>query len=275
MGKNADLHVHTCFSDGIYSPEEVLRKAKEAGLSAVGICDHDSVKGIEEAIELEDRYGVEIIPGIEMSTELHNQEIHILGYLFDWMNSHFRALLKTIQEVRFWRAELIITKLQDLGLNLDFDEVKREASSESIGRPHIARLMVKKGYVATQDEAFEKYLRAGAPAYVGKYEMLPEDAITKIKEMRGIPVLAHPKFSVLPSEEFERLVKLGLRGVEVYHSRQTLEESDSYLEMARKYGLLITGGSDSHGEEDPIGCVKIPYSYVIELKKEKLRMLGE
>ncbi|MEM3402831.1 MAG: PHP domain-containing protein, partial [Candidatus Hadarchaeales archaeon] len=251
-----------------------LRKAKEAGLSAVGICDHDSVKGIEEAVKLEEKYGVEVIPGIEMSTELHNQEIHILGYFFNWRDPGFKALLKTIQEVRLWRAELIVTKLQGLGFNLEFDEVRKEASSESIGRPHIARLMVKKKYVETADEAFEKYLRAGAPAYVGKYEMLPEDAVRKIREMQGIPVLAHPKFSVMPEDEFERLVRLGLMGVEVYHSRHSPEESEQYLKLARKYGLLVTGGSDSHGEEDPIGCVRVPYSHVAELKKAKLSLLG-
>ncbi|MFN4133488.1 MAG: PHP domain-containing protein, partial [Candidatus Hadarchaeales archaeon] len=221
-----------------------------------------------------EEYEVEVIPGIEMSTELHNQEIHILGYFFDWRNPHFRALLKTIQEVRLWRAEVMVTKLQSLGLNLEFEEVRREASSESIGRPHIARLMVKKKYVATVDEAFEKYLRAGAPAHVGKYEMLPEDAIRKIKEMQGIPVLAHPKFSPMSQEELERLVKLGLMGIEVYHSRQTPEESNQYLELAKRYGLLVTGGSDSHGEEDPIGCVRVPYSHVLELKKAKLSLLG-
>jgi hypothetical protein len=268
-----DLHVHTSFSDSIYSPEEVLRRAKEAGLVAVGICDHDAVGGIERALALEDEYGVEVIPGVELSSELGNMEVHILGYYLDWTDARFRALLKTIQEVRVWRAELMVSKLQRLGINLELKEVLAESGTGSIGRPHIARVMVRHGYVGEIQEAFDKYLKYGGPAYVGKYEMTPEQAIAQIKKLCGIPVLAHMKFSEMTPPEFERLVKAGLRGLEVYHAKHTPEESQRYLELARKYDLLVTGGSDNHGEEDPIGCVKLPYGLVEQLKEERESIL--
>ena len=275
MERVADLHVHTTYSDSIYSPEQVLRIAKERGLAAIGICDHDSVSGIEEALELESRYGVEVVPGIELSTEYRNMEVHILGYFMDWNDLQFQALLKTIQEVRKWRAELMVTKLRQLGFNLEFEEVLAESDKGAVGRPHIARLMVKKGYVATMDEAFEKYLKYGGPAYVPKYNMLPEEAVRLVRKLRGIPVLAHPKFSPLSEEEIEYLISQGLRGIEAYHARHTPEEAQQYVALAEKYGLLITGGSDSHGEEDPIGCVRLPYEHVRRLKEERKRMVFE
>jgi hypothetical protein len=273
MEKYADLHVHTSFSDSIYSPEDVMRIAKEAGLAAVGICDHDTIEGIKGAMEFEDKYGVEVIPGIEMSSELGNTEVHILGYFFDWKSVQFRALLKTIQEVRTWRAEIIVAKLQKLGFNIHFSEVLAEAGGGTIGRPHIARLLLKYGYVKDQQEAFEKYLKFGGPAYVGKYEMYPEQAIEQIKKMYGVPVLAHMKFSEMSESDFERLIKAGLKGLEVYHARHNEEEREKFLKIAQKYKLIITGGSDSHGPEDPIGCAKVPYEYVQQLKAEKKSIL--
>jgi hypothetical protein len=277
MERYVDLHVHTSFSDSIYSPEEVLKKAKEAGLVAVGICDHDSIDGIRKALDFEDEYGVEVIPGVELSSELSsesgNMEVHILGYYLDWTNPRFQALLKTIQEVRVWRAELMVSKLQQLGINLEFKEVLAESGRGSVGRPHIARLMVKHGYVREIQEAFDKYLRFGGPAYVSKYEMHPEEAVAQIKKLHGIPVLAHMKFSPMTEAELGDLVKAGLRGMEVYHARHTEEENRRFLELAEKHNLIITGGSDSHGEEDPIGCIKLPYELLEKLKEERKSLL--
>jgi hypothetical protein len=273
MEKYVDLHVHTSFSDSVYSPEEVLKKAKEAGLVAVGICDHDSIDGIKDALYFEDKYGVEVVPGVELSSELGNMEVHILGYYLDWNDTRFQALLKTIQEVRVWRAELMVSKLQELGVNLEFKEVLAESGKGSVGRPHIARLMLRHGYVSEIQEAFDKYLKFGGPAYVSKYEMHPEEAVAQIKKLHGIPVLAHMKFSPMSEADLERLIKAGLMGMEVYHARYSEEESDHFLELAKKYNLVITGGSDSHGEEDPIGCVKLPYELVERLKNERKSIL--
>ncbi|MDI6643133.1 MAG: PHP domain-containing protein [Candidatus Hodarchaeaceae archaeon] len=272
--KFADLHIHTSASDGTYSAEEVLRRAKEAGLAAVGIADHDSVEGIRAALEVDEKYGVEVIPGIELSSEHGETEIHILGYFLDWDDRQFRALLDTIQKIRLWRAEVIVGKLQRLGIDISFEEILSEAKGGSIGRPHIVRVMLRHGHVKTPDEAFERYLRYGRPAYVGKYELGLEDAIKLIRKLRGVPVLAHPVFSNV-DDRLPELIKIGLRGIEAYHSRQDQPTSKRYAEFAQKYGLIVTGGSDSHGAEDPIGCVRVPYDVVQQLKSErKSIMLG-
>ncbi len=270
----ADLHVHTNFSDSVYSPEEVLIHAKEAGLAAVGICDHDSIGGVQEALELEDKYGVEVVPGIELSTELKNMEVHMLGYFYDWKDKHFQALLKTIQEVRVWRAELMVVKLQNLGFNISFEEVINETGSGAVGRPHIARLMLKKRYIKDYQEAFDKYLKFGMPAYVGKYEMHPKDAIAQITKLKGIPVVAHMKYSEMSQAEFEELLNAGLKGIEVYHTMHGPEENKKYMDVANKYGLIVTGGSDSHGPDEQVGSVKVQYSVSVErLKAERKSIL--
>jgi hypothetical protein len=272
--KYADLHVHTSASDSVFSAERVLKVAKEAGLAAVGICDHDSVDGIRAAIEAEKKYDVEVIPGIELSTEIGDMEVHVLGYFFEWENKQFQALLKTIQQVRRWRAELMVSKLRQFGFNMDFQEVLRESEGGSIGRPHIARVMLRRGYVKDNEEAFEKYLKYGAPAYIDKYEMSPEQAIYQITRLKGIPVLAHPKFSPFEEDVLARFVKSGLKGIEVYHSRHSEAEAKQYLGLAEKYGLIATGGSDSHGgDEDPIGCARVPYEVVEKLKAERRKLL--
>ncbi len=274
MEEYADLHVHTNFSDSVYSPEEVLIHAKEAGLAAVGICDHDSIRGVQGALELEDKYGVEVVPGIELSTELGNTEVHMLGYFYDWKDKHFQALLKTIQEVRVWRAELMVVKLQNLGFNINFEDVLAEAGKGAVGRPHIARLMLKRGYIKEYQEAFDKYLKFGMPAYVGKYEMHPKDAIAQIKKLKGIPVIAHMKYSEMSPAEFEELLNAGLRGIEVYHSMHSAEDNKKFMEIANKYDLIVTGGSDSHGPEDQVGSVRVPYSISVErLKAERKSIL--
>lgn len=272
--KFVDLHIHTNASDSIYSAEEVLRLAKEAGLAAVGIADHDSVDGIGAAFEVNEKYGVEVIPGIELSSEHGETEVHILGYFLDWTDGRFQALLDTIQKVRLWRAEVMVGKLQNLDINISFDEVLAEAKGGSIGRPHLARVMLRHGYVKTTDEAFERYLRYGCPAYVGKYEMRMDEAIKLIRRLRGIPVLAHPVFSKVDNS-LPDLVKIGLRGIEAYHSRHDQATSKHYVELAQEYGLIVTGGSDNHGPEDPIGCVRVSYDAVKQLKAErKSIMLG-
>jgi predicted metal-dependent phosphoesterase TrpH len=251
----------------------VVSCARDRALAAIAVCDHDSVDGIRAAIEAEGKYDVEVVPGIELSTEIGDMEVHILGYFYEWENKQFQALMKTIQQVRIWRAELMVSKLRQLGFNMDFQEVLREAEGGSIGRPHIARVMLRRGYVKDNEEAFGKYLKYGAPAYVDKYEMSPEQAIYQITRLKGVPVLAHPKFSPFGEDVLARFVKSGLKGIEVYHSRHSEAESRQYLGLAEKYGLIATGGSDSHGDEDPIGCARVPYEAVEKLKAERRKLL--
>lgn len=265
--KFADLHVHTRVSDGWVPPEEAVERAQRAGLAAIAIADHDSISGVQAAIWAGNRYGVEVIPAVELSSGIDNLELHILGYYIDWQNKWFANKLSKLQEFRKERAMMIVDKLRELGVDIDYNLVIA-IDGGVVGRPHIAQVMVDRGYVRTTDEAFDKYLGTGKPAYVSKYQLSPTDAIKMIKKVGGIPVLAHPLFAradhLLPE-----LVEDGLRGIEVYHSKHDATTTEHYEQLAKKYGLLMTGGSDSHGiGEIPIGHVRVPYSIVEKLKEE-------
>jgi hypothetical protein len=265
--KFADLHVHTRISDGWISPGEAVRRAYLAGLSAIAIADHDSVNGIQSAIWAGRKYGVEIIPAVELSSGIDNHEFHILGYYIDWQNKRFMDKLSTLQEARRERARRIIDRLQELGMDISYNLIIA-LDGGVVGRPHIAQALADSGYVRTMDEAFDKYLGMGKPAYVTKYPLTPAKAIKLIREVGGLPVLAHPVFArgdhMLP-----QLVEEGLRGIEVYHSKHDAAMIRRYKRLARRYGLLMTGGSDSHGMEDmPIGHVRVPYTLVERIKKK-------
>jgi predicted metal-dependent phosphoesterase TrpH len=267
--KFADLHVHTQASDGEYPPEEVVRQASKAGLAAIGIVDHDSVDGIDAALGAGEKYGVEVIPGIELSSELGTSEIHVLGYFIDWHDKKFLALLNIIQDVRKWRSRKMVEKLQGLGINITYDEVLAEAGdTKAICRPHIARVLLKHGHIEKFQDAFDLYLKRDGPAYVKRYEMSTQDAIQTIRRVGGIPVLAHP-ISAQADEMLQVYIELGLRGLEVYHIKCDEAASKRYGGLARKHGLLITGGTDSHGPDDPVGTVRVPYEYVEKLKAER------
>lgn len=263
--KFADLHVHTQASDGWFTSEEAVEQASKAGLAAISVVDHDTVDGIKPAIWAGKKHGVEVIPAIELSSELEGVELHIMGYFIDWRDTWFKNKLLTLQEARVDRAKKIIDKLQRLKINVSFNVVLTIAGG-TIGRPHIAQAMLEGGYVQTMDEAFKRYLGSGKPACAEKYPLSSREAIRMIHEIGGISVLAHPKFT--KDELLPQLVEWGLRGIEVYHSAHEPLTTKRYEQLARKYDLLITGGSDSHGREIPIGSVRIPYSFVDELKKE-------
>jgi len=264
-----DLHVHTIYSDGTYTPEEVVRRAKDLDLVAISITDHDSVNGVEEAIRIGKRLGVEVIPGVEMSTDLENDEIHILGYYLDWKDEAFLSKLRESQEARARRNRKLIRKLGDLGMRLDYNEVKKLNPHGVISRLHIARLMVKSGYVPSIGAAFEEWLNPGKPAYVRRLKVSPFQIIQLISGLQGIPVLAHPHLSKR-DDLIPELVKAGLRGIEVYHTEHNGRVVEHYKRVAQKHHLLITGGSDCHGEakdEVLMGKMRVPASLLGELKK--------
>jgi len=263
--KFADLHIHTSASDGWLTPDMAVEQAKGAGLAAISIADHDSVSGIEVAIWAGKKHGVEVIPGVELSSEFEGRELHLLGYFVDWRDKKFQDKLLAIQEARLDRAKTIIDRLRDLNINISYNTVIVMAGG-AIGRPHIAKTLLDRGYVRTMQEAFEKYLIPGKPAYVEKYQMPPAEAIKMIKKVGGIPVLAHPYFANA-DEMLPELIEQGLRGIEVYHSRHGAAVVRRYEQLARKYDLLIAGGSDAHGREVPIGAVRIPYELVEKLKE--------
>ncbi|WP_134114287.1 PHP domain-containing protein [Orenia marismortui] len=269
--KKIDLHIHTTASDGSFTPSELLEEAKRRELSTIAITDHDTVAGIEEAIERGKELGIEVIPGIELTTYYQGQRVDILGYQIDYHNQELLAIIDNLQNSREVRAKQILAKLSNLGIELDFARLKEIAGETGVGRPHIARLMVEEEHVSEMQEAFDNYLEDGGPAYVPKYQLKPEDAIELIQGAGGIVVLAHP--GIIDNNEIvkELINYEGLTGIEVYYSKHSKEETEYYLSLAQEKELIITGGSDCHGpaNEDKylLGTVDVPYSLLEELKK--------
>lgn len=265
----ADLHIHSTASDGTNSPSEVVRLSKEYGLNAIALTDHDTIDGLKEAIESAQKYNIEVIPGIELNSYDGEQDVHILGYFINYNDKIFKKRLEKIINSRIDRGTQIIKKLNKLNINISLEDVLEFANDNFIGRPHIAQAMVKKNYVETVKEAFEKYIGEGRPAYVERYRLHPFESIHYILDNGAIPVLAHP--GLLKNKDIiKKLVINGLKGIEVYHSKHTTAESEYYLKKAKELGLIITGGSDFHGIEvdgkQLLGTIKLDYKYVELLK---------
>jgi len=266
--KFIDMHVHTNASDGELSPEEAVKTAGELGLAAIGIADHDTVDGIEEALEAGKKYSVEVIPSVELSSEFGPAEVHILGYFIDWRDKKFRAELHKFQEARKVRAKRMVEKLRRLGVAISYEEVVAAAGDGVIGRPHVAQIMVKHGYVKSRDEAFERYIGDGQPAHVPKYRLSPKKAIQMIHRIGGFAVLAHPVFSHIDNLLYD-LVKFGLDGIEVYHSEHDSAAVEHYEVLANDMHLLMAGGTDSHGGDVPLGSVEVPYELLEKMKAKR------
>lgn len=269
--KFADLHLHTLFSDSTYTPQELIRKALKQGLAAIAIVDHDTVDGLEPAIEIAESESVEVLPGIELTAEYDGLEIHILGYLIDYKNKGLLDKLDFLKKVRIERIYKITDKLKGIGVGLEAKDVFDIAGQGTVGRLHIARAMVAKGRVKSIQEAFQKYIGDRCPAYVCGFRFSPIEAINLIKDVGGIPVLAHP-YSLNRDELIPQFIDGGLMGLEVYYPEHTQSMINFYLGLARKFNLLVTGGSDCHGNAKPeakIGSVKIPYELVQKLKAAK------
>jgi predicted metal-dependent phosphoesterase TrpH len=250
-----DLHLHTTHSDGSFSPAAVLEFAKTAGVTALAITDHDIVAGIPEALEIGSRLGIEIIPGVEISSRHGESELHILGYCIDWREPRLNERMKSLRESRHERNPRIIEKLNGLGLDITYEEVQALAGTESVGRPHIARVLMDKKLVASAKEAFDRYLAEGRPAFVPRQLPTPEEAVAWIREAGGVAVLAHPTWVKESSEGLsslvERLKTAGLGGIEVHYSTHNPKQTAEYLNLAKRFDLLITGGSDFHGVTKP------------------------
>lgn len=268
----ADLHVHTTMSDGIWTPAEVVRMAKDAGLKAVGIADHDTVDGLVPAFTAAADYGVEIVPGIEINTDYRERGIHILGYYFDLDNNTLAAQLARIRQARRERVADMVQKLQSAGIRISDEQVLRLAGPGTVGRPHVARALIALGLASSVQDAFNRFLLRGRPGYVERYKITPAEAICIIRQSRGIPVLAHPGSAGL-DEIIPELISCGLLGLEVYHPEHNVTAARRYACLARAYGLLITGGSDAHGPDyrcpTQVGSYRIPYEYVPALQKKK------
>ncbi len=270
MERLADLHVHTIFSDGTLSPVETLNAAKGFGLCAIAITDHDCVDAVAPAISAGPEFGIEVIPGVELSADMEDEEIHILGYLINCRDEWFADRLFKLRQSRLKRAAEMVEKLKANGINIEAQEVFDFAGCGSVGRLHIARLLYNKGYTSSIYEAFEKYIGAGKPCYVRRLDLAPSEAIDMIRKIGGVSVLAHPS-TIRRNEFIEDLVKMGIGGIEAYHPDMNAHQSEHYKEIAKKFGLVITGGSDCHGLAKGrllMGKVKVPYELVEKLKEE-------
>ncbi len=250
-----DLHLHTTHSDGSQTPAEVVKLAHDAGVSALAITDHDITTGLPEAIATGQELGIEIIPGIEISSRHGESELHVLGYFLKWEDPQLNERLMTLRESRHRRNPKIVELLQAAGIDITYDEVRAVAGSDSVGRPHIARVLMDKKVVTSAKEAFDRFLADGKPAYVPRDLPSPVDAIRWIKDAGGLAVLAHPTWVKTVggtlTDLARQLKEQGLDGVEVHYSTHTPRQTREYLSLAKQLGLLVTGGSDFHGLTKP------------------------
>lgn len=272
MPKTADLHLHTNYSDGTDTPRRVMELAKAAGLSAVSVTDHDILASYPEAKAAADELGLELIPGLEMSSSHQGQEVHILGLFIDLQHAGFNQLLTEQRTRRIGRLKQMIAKLCQLGLPVTEEEVFSLAKNDgAVGRPHVAQAMVHRGYVKTAREAFDRYIGNEGAAFIAGSSLPPKTAIEAIRGAGGIPSLAHPCF-LKDVALIEQMTRDGLVALEVYHSSHKPDLVKKYEQLADRLGLLRTGGSDYHGnnkEGGLVGSVIVPYELVEALKRWK------
>ncbi len=275
--KYADLHVHTFYSDSTFSPEEVVSCAKDKGLSAIAICDHDSVDGIEPSKQVGDILGVEIIPAIELAVEKSDAEIHILGYFIEWQADWLRKKLKELQDFRVTRIHKMVEHLKDRHIEIDPNDVFKLSGKGSVGRLHLAQALLRSGKIKSFKEAFDKYIGFLKPCYVSNMRFSPQEAIDLLLKAGGVPVLAHP--NVMGKDEYiPELIEYGLRGIEVYHTDHKQSAVKRYEELAKDHNLIMTGGSDCHGLGKGrvlLGGVRVPYDIVNRLREESEKIRNE
>ena len=274
-----DLHTHSNASDGSFTPRELVAYAQRRGAAALALTDHDTLAGLEEALQAGTEFGLEIIPGLEISAQYAGGTMHILGYLFNRADPNLNRELLILQQARRERNPKIIKKLQGYGIPITQEQIAALAPGQ-IGRPHIAQALLQLKAVSSLEEAFQKYLRKGALAYVEKFRFPPKKAISLIRRAGGIAVLAHPfTLSTGSIQELRALIlglkEEGLKGLEVYYSEHTSEQTRQYRDLAEEMGLLCTGGTDFHGANKEkvdllsgYGDLKIPYELLQKLKAQ-------
>lgn len=243
-----DLHAHSAASDGVLSPRELVRLAKDCGISVLAVTDHDTLEGLPMAMAEAARVGLQVVAGVEITAHVEDLEVHVLGHFIDPVNNRLAEFLASSRNDRIERARQMIEKLWALGLPLDVDEVLSLTPGSSVGRPHVARAMIRRGYVASIREAFDRYLTPGKPGYVERSRIPAAMAIRAIKESGGVPSLAHPG-QYGRDEIILALVQQGLMGLEVYHPEHDVASLFRYERACLTYGLLAVGGSDYHGSE--------------------------
>lgn len=279
--RNIDLHVHSNASDGACTPSELLKIASEKNLAAIALTDHDTVSGVEEFILESSQYDLDAVPGVEVSVLYDGGAIHITGLFVDHKNQPLLELLREVRENRDKRNEIIVGKLQELGYEITLDEVLGVAGGESVGRPHFAKILVGKGYFSYPQEVFDKCLKKGMSGYCPRMLPEPERAIRLIHEAGGMAFWAHPVHRADENKSYVEsvlgvFIKFGLDGLEAYYSTFTREQQTMLLHVAKKYGLVVSGGSDFHGENMPgvemgsgFGGLAVPFSIYKEILEKR------
>lgn len=257
--ERADLHIHTTASDGLLSPSDLVSAAAARGLAAIAITDHDVTDGVEEAARAGQRAGLDVLAGVEINTDHGTTEIHVLGYCMDIANARFQKTIGWLREGRLNRARAMVDRLRALGCPLDWDSVVEIARPGAIGRPHLADALVRAGFAASRHDAFNRFLGNNGPAYVPRQRFDATEAIRAIRDAGGVPVVAHP--AKIGNDSLIRpLAEAGLLGIEARHPDHSLRDADHYRRMADALGLLWTGGSDFHGNNEarPLAGVTVP-----------------
>jgi len=257
-----DLHIHTTFSDGDMTPEEMVADALEAGLAGIAITDHDEVEGVRAAKEAAGDSGFLVIPGVELSTSDGKNDIHVLGYLVDIDSPELRKYLDIFRDARLKRGIHMVERLREMGVDIKVDSVLEIAGGGAVGRPHIAAALLQNGCVESAEEAFRKYIGFNSQAYVPKYQLKPSDAFRLIRDAGGVGSMSHPG-TTRKDELITDFIACGMRALEVYHPKHSASETARYKRLAEKMGLVATGGSDSHGRRNArlhVGACTVPLS---------------
>ena len=285
-----DLHVHTTASDGTESPTQVVAKAQALGLAAIAITDHDTVQGVDEGVRAGTNLGLDVVPGVEISCKWKDYRVHLLGFYINQLDQGLVSLLEWMRAGREARLPKMLDRLRELGIEVDQDEVEAEAKGESMGRPHLARVLVRNGVVSSFDEAFDKYLAQGRPAYAERPRPTLAEGIQAILNAQGVPVIAHPlTVEVSPRQLIETLVPFKLQGLEYYYPYEqvtgrspewyaTIDSNLALLqELAREFNLILTGGSDYHGAvpgKADLGSISVPLAVLDQLRQRYKSLFG-
>ena len=270
-----DLHLHTTASDGAFAPAALVRMAHEAGLDCLAITDHDSTAGVAAARQAGETLGVRVIPGIEINTLWHGQSVHILGYFVDTEHPELQAVMARQRDGRLYRAQQMVAKLAALDLPLSYEEILKSADGGAVGRPHIAKAMVAQGYVHDSNEAFDKYLGHGMPAYVEQPKLTPDEAVALLHRAGAAAGLAHP-YNVEGADQVDldvlvpELAAGGLDAIETYYTGYAAEQQAAILAIANRFNLVPTGGSDFHGggilPQAELGAIHVPADSLARLE---------
>lgn len=268
-----DLHLHTTASDGSLTPELLVKQASNLKLKAIAVTDHDSVSGVESALSAGAALGIEVVPGIEMSSDIDGRDIHFLGYYIDYRSVELNEVFSKLREARHQRIFTIVDRLRECGLTVDPEEIFETTGGGSVGRAHVAKVLMQKGYVGSIQEAFDRYIGRRGVAYVGKTGMSGVEIIAIIRKYGGIAVLAHPGISKV-DDKIEEFAAAGMQGLEAYHSEHDPQMTEYYLRLAKTWDLIVTGGSDCHGPGSSrgliVGTIPVPDECLEELKRLKI-----